>query len=413
MTEKVLPPLGSDEIRQDFPILHQMINDKPLIYLDNAATTQKPTAVIDAISNYYLKDNANVHRGIHTLSERATQQFEDARTKVQHFIHAQSRNEIVFCRSTTEAINMVAQSFVAPRLLEDDEIILTSLEHHSNIVPWQLVCGQVGAKLKVLPIDDRGELQIDLLDALFTSKTKFLAVSHISNALGTINPIKKIIDMAHSHNVPVLVDGAQALPHQRVNMKELDCEFYAFSGHKMYAPTGIGVLYGKSAYLEDMNPYQGGGEMISQVSFELTEYNSIPYKFEAGTPNIAGAIALGSAIDYLANLGMENINAYQKQLIDYALQHIQHIPGLTLVGTSDHRASILSFVLDKVHAHDVGTVLNSMGIAVRSGHHCAMPVMAHFMVPATTRISLSFYNNKKEIDTFISALEQVKKVIGT
>ena len=400
------------KIRQDFPILSQKINGSPLIYFDSAASTQKPAIVIDAISNYYQHDHSNVHRGVHTLSNRSTHLYEGSREKVRQFINANSVKEIVFCRGTTEAINLVANAFLRPNLQSGDEIILTKIEHHSNIVPWQMVAKEAGAILKVIPINDKGELDLTNLKGIFSKKTKIVAINHISNALGTINPIKKIIQVAKENNVPVLVDGAQAMAHQSVDVQELDCDFYAFSGHKMYGPTGIGCLYGKQDILEHMSPYQGGGEMISYVSFDKTQYNVLPYKFEAGTPNISGAVGLGAAIDYLSSIGMDNIREYEEKLLSYLTTKVKEIDGFNMIGTAQSKASILSFTLDGVHAHDIGTILDEYGIAVRTGHHCAIPVMEHFNVPATARVSLSFYNTFDEIDVFIDAIEKVKKVFA-
>ncbi len=404
--------LNVEKIRQDFPILQQSINDKPLIYLDNAATTQKPQAVIDSVSRLYTHDYANVHRGIHTLSERSTLQYENARAAAQHFINAASPKECIFVRGTTEAINLVAQSFVAPRILAGEEILLTQMEHHSNIVPWQMISKKTGANIRVIPINEAGELDLDAFENLLTDNTRFLAITHISNALGTINPIKKMIEIAHAHDVTVLIDGAQAAPHTLIDVQDLDCDFYAFSGHKMYAPTGIGVLYGKAELLDDMAPYQGGGEMITRVSFELTEYAGIPHRFEAGTPNIAGAIGLGAAIEYLNQIGLDTIAAYEHELIDYATHALQSVKGVGLIGTAATKASLLSFVLQDIHAHDVGSILSSLSIAVRSGHMCAMPTMDYYQVAAATRASFSFYNTKAEVDAFVAAVDQVKEVFA-
>lgn len=404
--------LDLNAIRNDFPVLNQKVNDYPLVYLDNAATTQKPKTVIEALKHYYEHDNANVHRGVHALSVRATQQFEAARTKVQHFINAKSATECVFVRGTTEGINLVAQSFVAPRILPGEEILITHMEHHSNIVPWQMLCKKTGARLVVAPISFDGEILLDEFEKLLTENTKFVALSYASNALGTINPVKKMIEMAHAHGALVLLDGAQATAHLPIDVQALDCDFYAFSGHKMYGPTGIGVLWGKKHLLEDMMPYQGGGEMINYVSFESTEYAALPHKFEAGTPNIAGAIGLGAAIDYLWSLDMEAIAAYEAHLLAYATDALEAIKGFNIIGRAKHKVPVLSFVHGTIHAHDIGTILDSSGIAIRSGHHCAMPLMDFFDVAATTRISLSFYNTKEEIDRCIQALEKVKEVFA-
>ena len=404
--------LDVNHVRQDFPILHQEINTHSLAYLDNAATTQRPISVINAIDNFYQKYNSNVHRGVHALSEKATVAFEHARENVRQFINAKSDKEIIFTKGTTEAINLIAQSYGRTQLQAGDEIIVSEMEHHANIVPWQMVCEQTGASLKVLPMNDQGELCLEVLDSLLTSKVKLLAVGHISNALGTINPIKKIIDKAHQHNVPVVIDGAQATPHIRIDVQALDCDFYCFSGHKMYAPTGIGVLYGKEKHLDAMPPYQGGGEMIKMVSFKKTLYNELPAKFEAGTPNIAGAIGLSAAIDYINQVGLDKMTAHEKALIDYATQKAQQFDGLTIIGQAKEKASLLSFVLDDIHAHDIGTIVNAYGVAIRTGHHCAMPVMQHFNVAATARASFAFYNTFEEVDQLFYALEKTREVFG-
>ncbi|GAB4392294.1 MAG: cysteine desulfurase [Gammaproteobacteria bacterium] len=404
--------LDIENIRKDFPILQQFVGENPLVYLDNAATSQKPNAVIDALTRYYKVDNANVHRGIHTLSERATQQYERARITVQQFINASSNKEIVFVRGATEAINLVAYSYLQPLLQAGDEIIVSQLEHHSNIVPWQLLAEQTQAKIVVLPINEQGELCVEQLPELITKRTKLLAVGHISNALGTINPLHDIIAIAHRANVPVLVDGAQAAPHTAIDVQALDCDFYVFSGHKVYGPTGIGVLYAKQALLNTMRPYQGGGEMILRVSFSGTTYNVIPHKFEAGTPNIAGAIGLAAALEYIQQIGIERIAAYEHSLLEYATQRVKEIPHLTIIGTASSKASIISFTLGRIHPHDIGTVLNKCGIAIRSGHHCAMPVMDYFKIPATARMSFAFYNTRYEVDLAIDALFRVRELLG-
>lgn len=406
------PIFDVERIRQDFPLLKQQINEHPLVYLDNAATTQKPQVVLDAIMHYYTNDNANVHRGIHTISERATQAFEEARVKVQHFINAKDRREIVFVRGATEAINLVSQSFVAPRIQAGEEILLTEMEHHSNIVPWQFISKSNAANIRVIPMTDEGELKLDEFEKLITPETRILSMVYMSNALGTINPIKQMIDIAHAHDVIVIIDGTQAIAHMPIDVQALDCDFFVFSGHKMYGPTGIGVLYGKADLLDGMVPYQGGGEMITRVSFESTEFSAIPHRFEAGTPNIAGAIGLGAAIDYLASLDMQAISDYEQRLLAYATDASTQIKGFNPIGTAKDKASILSFNLERIHAHDVGTVLNSLGIAIRAGHHCAMPVMDHFDIAATARASFSFYNTKYEIDAFMKAVDQVKKVMA-
>ena len=400
------------QIRSDFPILAESIRKKPLIYLDNAATCQKPNAVIDSISDLYRHDYANVHRGVHTLSVRSTDKFEGAREKVREFINAGSSKEIIFVRGTTEAINLVAQTYGKANIQAGDEILITAMEHHSNIVPWQILCGEIGAVLKVAPINLKGELIYEQFERLLNDKTKLVAVSHMSNALGTINPVKRIVAAAHMKGIPVLLDGAQAIPHMKVDVRELDCDFYAFSGHKLYGPSGIGVLYGKQALLEAMPPYQGGGEMIRKVTFAESEYNSLPYKFEAGTPSIADAVGLGAAIDYLNTVGMDRLAAYEAELLAYATERALQIEGLRIIGEAEHKGAILSFVLDKIHPHDIGTMLDSLGIAVRAGHHCAMPVMDFFEVPATARASFAMYNTKAEIDTLIDGIKSLIEVFG-
>jgi cysteine desulfurase/selenocysteine lyase len=401
-----------EKIRADFPILAEKIRGKDLVYLDNAASCQKPNAVIDAISNLYRHDYANIHRGVHTLSVRSTDKFEAARGKVKDFINAASDKEIVFVRGATEAINLVAQTYGRANVHAGDEILITAMEHHSNIVPWQLLCEQTGAILKVAPINRKGELIYDEFERLLSDKTRLVAVSHMSNALGTINPVEKIIAAAHARNIPVLLDGAQAAPHMKVDVQALDCDFYAFSGHKLYGPSGIGVLYGKKALLEAMPPYQGGGDMIRKVTFEKSEYNKLPYKFEAGTPSIADVVGLGAAIDYLNAVGMENVAAYEAELLDYATERARKIQGLRIIGEAEHKGAILSFVLDNIHPHDIGTMLDSLGIAVRAGHHCAMPVMDFFEVPATARASFAMYNTRAEIDVLMQGIESLIKVFG-
>lgn len=401
-----------DKIRQDFPILDQQIRGKPLVYLDNAATCQKPKAVIDAICHMYSHDYANVHRGVHALSERSTAAFEAVRDKVKNFINAASDKEIIFVRGTTEAINLVAQTFGKANITAGDEILITAMEHHSNIVPWQILCEQTGAVLKVAPINKRGELIYEEFERLLNKKTKLVSVVHMSNALGTINPVKEIVAAAHARNIPVMLDGAQAVPHMPVNVQDLDCDFYAFSGHKLYAPSGIGVLYGKQALLEAMPPYHGGGDMIRKVTFEETEYNVLPYKFEAGTPNIADVIGLGAALEYLSDIGMENVAAYEHELLTYATEKAKKIPGLKIIGEAENKGAILSFTLETVHPHDIGTMLDHVGIAIRAGHHCAMPVMDFFQVPATARASFAMYNTKQEIDALMEAIEELVKVFG-
>jgi cysteine desulfurase/selenocysteine lyase len=405
-------PFDVQKIRRDFPILSEKVNGKPLVYLDNAATSQKPRWVIDTIHHYYEADNANIHRGVHLLSERATDEYEKARVKIQHFINAKEAREIIFVRSTTEAINLVAQSYGRKNIKAGDEIIISRMEHHSNIVPWQLLCEATGAVLKIIPINESGELLLDEYEKLLSEKTKFVAVGHVSNALGTINPVKEIIQKAHRLNVPVLLDGAQAAPHLKIDVQDLDCDSYAFSGHKLFGPTGIGILYGKARLLEAMPPYQGGGDMISKVTFEKTLYNHLPYKFEAGTPHISGAIGLGAAIDYLNEIGLENAAKYEHELLQYATEELSKISGLRIIGTAKNKASVISFVMEEIHPHDIGTVLDLEGIAIRTGHHCAMPLMQWYQVPATARASFAFYNTREEIDTLVKGLYKVKEVFG-
>jgi len=401
-----------ERIREDFPILKERVYGKPLVYLDNAATSQKPTAVIDAVTRYYLAENSNVHRGIHFLSERATQAFEDTRAKVARFLNASDPREIIFVRGATEGINLIAQSFGRTRLKPGDEIIISAMEHHSNIVPWQVLCEEAGAALRVIPIDDDGELLVDEYGKLLNAKTRLVSLVHVSNALGTINPVKRVVEMAHSQGVPVVIDGAQAAPHMPIDVQELDCDFYVFSSHKLFGPTGVGVVYGKAHLLEAMPPYQSGGDMILSVTFEKTLYNVIPFKFEAGTPHIEGVIGLGAAIDYVAGIGLDRIGAHEAELLAHATQAVAAIPGIRIIGTAKEKASILSFVLDGVHAHDIGTVLDQEGIAIRTGHHCAQPVLQRFGVPATARASLAFYNTKEEIDALVRALHKVTKLFG-
>jgi cysteine desulfurase/selenocysteine lyase len=396
--------------RADFPILKTEVNGKPLVYLDNAATTQKPLAVIEAESQYYRRDNANVHRGIHVLSQRATQAYEAARVKVQRLINAHHSEEIVFVRGTTEAINLVAQSYGRPRFKEGDEIVLSIMEHHSNIVPWQILCQQTGAKLRIVTINDAGEFEMEAYETLLNVRTRLVAVTHVSNALGTVNPVKPVIDLAHTYNVPVLLDGAQAVAHKHVDVQALDCDFYAFSAHKLYGPTGIGVLYGKAALLDAMPPYQGGGDMISSVSFEHTSYNELPYKFEAGTPNIAGVIGLGSAIDFVTGIGLDVIAAHEQALLAYATQALLMIPGLRIIGTARDKTGILSFTLEGVHPHDIGTILDHHGVAIRTGHHCTMPLMDRFGIPATARASFALYNTRAEVDMLVTAINKVREI---
>ena len=402
-----------DAIRADFPVLEQEVRGKPLVYLDNAATAQKPRQVIEALADYYRAYNANIHRGLHTLSEKATAEYEAARDKLRQFINAASLKEIVFVRGATEAINLVAQSYGRHALKPGDEIIITELEHHSNIVPWQLLCEQTGALLKYIPINDAGELMLEEYDRLLNDRTRLVAVGHISNALGTINPVKTIIDQAHAAGAKTLIDGAQAVPHARVDVRALDCDFYAFSGHKLFGSTGIGVLYGRQALLEAMPPYQGGGDMIRTVSMSGTTYNDLPYKFEAGTPHIAGVIALGAAVDYVNGLDFEQAAQHEAALLDYANEQAARIKGLTPIGTAAEKTSILSFTLAGVHPHDIGTILDDEGIAIRAGHHCAMPVMERFGIPATARASFAFYNSRaEEVDALMRAIDKCKHLFG-
>ena len=401
-----------DRIRADFPVLDQMINGKPLVYLDNAATSQKPQSVIDSLVNYYSTENANVHRGVHTLSQRATDDYEEARAKIRRFINAEKDEEIIFVRGTTEGINLISQTFGRSCISEGDEIIISSMEHHSNIVPWQILCQEKGAKLRVVPVNDIGELLLDEYERLFTANTKLVSIVHQSNALGTINPAKEIVDIAHGHGVPVLLDGAQAIAHLGVDVRDLGCDFYAFSGHKLYGPTGIGVLYGKGSLLEEMPPYQAGGEMIRSVTFEETLYNTLPNKFEAGTPNIAGAIGLGAAIDYVGTIGMDEISVYESELLQYGTDRLSGIEGLKIIGTADKKGSVISFIMEGVHPHDIGTILDAEGIAIRTGHHCAQPLMDRFGVPATARASLAFYNTKEEIDVLVRGIDRVIEVFS-
>jgi len=400
------------KVRGDFPILGTKVHGKPLVYLDNAATAQKPQAVIDALTRYYISENANVHRGVHALSELATAHYEQARATMQGFIHAADASEIVFVRGTTEGINLVAQTYGRTHVGRDDEIIISALEHHSNIVPWQMLCEQQGARLRVIPINDSGELLLDEFEKLLGPKTKLVAVAHISNALGTIIPLGKVVEMAHRWKAPVVVDGAQAVPHIPVDVRALDCDFYVFSGHKIYGPTGIGVLYGKRELLDAMPPYQGGGDMISSVTFEKTLYNKLPYKFEAGTPDVSGGIGLAAAIDYVSKLGVESIAAYEDELLAYATRSLASIPDLRLIGTAKEKAAVVSFLLDGIHPHDVGTILDQEGIAIRTGHHCAQPLMQRFGVDATARASFALYNTKQEVDALIAGIHKVREVFA-
>ena len=406
------PQSAVEKCRRDFPCLSQSISDHPLVYLDSAASSQVPHAVIDKIAEYESHDHANVHRGVHTLSHRATEAYEGARDLVQAFINANSRTEVVYTSGTTESINLVAQSFCRPLLSPGDKILITHLEHHSNIVPWQLVCDQTGAELLVTPINEAGEVDIDTLFSQLESGVKMLAIAHVSNALGTIIPLKDVIAKAHSFDIPVLVDGAQAVPHLPVDVQELDCDFFAFSGHKMFGPTGIGILFGKEGLLDTMPPYQGGGDMILEVSFDGTTYNALPYKFEAGTPNISGAIGLGAAVTYLQSVGMEAISIYEHDLLVYMTGQLNEVDGLRLIGTAADKASVQSFLLDDIHPHDLGTILDHQGVAIRTGHHCAMPVMDFYGVPGTARASLALYNNRDDVDRLVASLTTAKEIFG-
>jgi cysteine desulfurase/selenocysteine lyase len=407
-------PLGGtiEARRADFPALQQTVNGHPLVYLDSAASSQMPGAVIDAIAAYQGHDHANVHRGVHTLSHRATDAYEGARDRIRAFINAANRSEIVLTSGTTESINLVAQSYCRPLLTAGDSVLVSHLEHHSNIVPWQMLCDQTGATLIVVPIDDRGQLDMQALARLFDESVRFVAIAHVSNALGSINPVREIVALARQHAVPVLLDGAQGVPHMAIDVQELDCDFYAFSGHKMFGPTGVGVLYGREALLDAMPPYQGGGDMILEVSFNGTTYNELPYKFEAGTPNISGVVGLGAAVDYLQSIGMHAIARHEQALLAYLMSELQKVPGIRLIGTAPDKASVQSFMLDDIHPHDLGTILDHQGIAIRTGHHCAMPVMQHFSVPGTARASLALYNNRDDIDRLVAALHQAKEIFS-
>jgi cysteine desulfurase/selenocysteine lyase len=413
----VMPhPVGTSfdaaRVRADFPILKQQVNGKPLVYLDNAATSQKPMAVIDAMTRFYLEENSNIHRGVHFLSDKATQSYEAARSKIRNFINAAEEREIIFVRSTTEGINLVARSYGAAHLGPGDEVVLSAMEHHSNIVPWQMICGEKEARLRVIPMNDAGELDLNEYERLLSTRTKLVALGHISNALGTINPVAEMIATAHAHGVPVLIDGAQAVPHTAVDVRVLGCDFYAFSGHKMFGPTGIGVLYGKRELLEAMPPYQGGGDMIKSVTFEKTLYNDLPHKFEAGTPNISGGVGLGAAVDYLQSIDFEGGIAHERELLRYATSAISAISGIRIVGTAKRKAGVLSFTLDGIHPHDIGTILDDDGIAIRTGHHCAQPVMQRFGIPATARASFAFYNTFEEVDALVRGIHNVIRVLG-
>jgi cysteine desulfurase/selenocysteine lyase len=406
------PELDVEAVRAEFPILHRTVHGKPLVYLDNAATSQKPRFVLDAITEYYEKENANIHRGVHYLSERATADYEKVREKVQRFLNAAKPSEIIFVRGTTEGINLVAQTYGRANVGAGDEVLITAMEHHSNIVPWQMLCQEKGAKLRVAPINDRGELLLEEYEKLLGPRTKIAAITHVSNALGSVNPVTRMIEMAHRRNIPALVDGAQAVPHMAVDVLDLGADFYAFSGHKVYGPTGIGVLYGKTALLEAMPPYQGGGDMISSVTFEKTTYNKLPYKFEAGTPDIAGVIGLGAALDYVADVGMDAISAHEHELLAYATEAVSAIPGVRIIGTAAEKAGVLSFMVGEIHPHDVGTILDQEGIAIRTGHHCSQPVMERFCIPATARASLAIYNTRGDIDALVRGIKTVQEVLG-
>ena len=397
-------------IRGDFPILRQHVHNRPLVYLDNAATTQKPQVVIDRVTQYYAGENANVHRGVHWLSDRATNAFEEARATVGRFLNASDSREIVFVRGTTEAINLVAASLGRSRVGPGDEVVISAMEHHSNIVPWQILCEQQGARLRIIPITDQGELDLDAYATLLSDRTRIVSVVHVSNVLGTVNPIEEIVRLAHRRSIPVLVDGAQAVAHRAVNVHTLGCDFYAFSGHKMFGPTGIGVLYGTSAMLESMPPYQSGGDMIQSVSFERTVYNVPPYRFEAGTPDIAGAVGLAAAIDYLTGIGFDRIERFERQLLEYATAALSQLRGVRVIGSAVEKAGVISFVVDGVHPHDVGTVLDREGVAIRTGHHCCQPLMERLGVPATARASLALYNNHDDIDALLAALQTVQEL---
>jgi cysteine desulfurase/selenocysteine lyase len=404
--------LDAERVRKDFPILQRSINGRPLVYLDSGASSQRPLPVLRAVEEYETHSHANVHRGVHALSQAATEAFEGARERVRRFINARSTKEIIFTRGTTEGINLVAQSYARPRFKPGDEILITALEHHANIVPWQMVCEQTGCTLKVAPIDRRGELVFDEYQKLLSPRTKLVAVAHVSNALGTVLPVKRIIDAAHAQGAVVLVDGAQAVPHSAVDVRALGCDFYVFSSHKIYGPTGIGVLYGRQELLDAMPPWQGGGDMILSVSFEKTTYNDLPYKFEAGTPNISGAVGMAAAMDYIEGLGIDKIAAHEQRLLQLATAELERIPGIEIIGKAAHKAAVLSFTMEGVHPHDLGTILDTEGIAVRTGHHCAQPVMTFFGIPATARASFGVYNTEKDIASLVAGLKKVREVFG-
>jgi cysteine desulfurase/selenocysteine lyase len=412
LTSVISAAFDVEKLREDFPVLKQRIHGKPLVYLDSAATAQKPLAVIEAIRKFYEVDCANIHRGVHELSQRSTAAYEETRSKAKRFLNARAKNELIFVRGTTEGINLVASSWGRKNVKEGDEIVISALEHHSNIVPWQMLCEEKGAKLRVIPMDDRGELLLEEYEKLLGPRTRMVAVGHVSNALGSVNPVRQIVEMAHRAGALALIDGAQAAPHLKIDVQALDADFYAFSGHKVFGPTGIGILYGKARLLNAMPPYQGGGDMIKTVTFEKTTYADLPYKFEAGTPSIAGGIGLGAAFDYVTRIGLDKIAAYEHELLVYGTEALSRIPGLRLIGTAREKAAVLSFVIDGIHPHDIGTVLDRQGIAVRTGHHCAQPVMDRFGVPATTRASLAFYNTVAEIDALAAGLAKVKEIFS-
>ena len=399
-------------VKEQFPILSKEVNNKPLIYLDNASTTQKPASVIDEIQEYYECTNSNIHRGVHHLSQKATEEYEEARKKIQTFIGAKSSKEIVFVRGATEAVNLVANSYVNPLLFEGDNIIISHMEHHANIVPWQLIAKQKNIEIKVIPINEKGELIIEELDDLIDKHTKFISLNHVSNSLGTVNPVEKLIKKAHQNNIRIMIDGAQAVQHMKVNVTDLDVDFYCFSGHKMYGPTGIGILYGKKEILDEMEPYQGGGDMIKSVTFEKTIFNDVPHIFEAGTPNIVGAIGLGKAIDFIEMTTLEKIEEHEMDLLNYATKKISKIEGVRIIGTSDNKASVISFVMDGIHPHDIGTIMDNLGIAIRAGHHCTQPVMDFYDIPATARASFAIYNTKEDVDKLIEGIEKTKEVFA-
>jgi len=401
-----------EKIRKDFPILKSLVHGKPLCYLDNAATTQKPQIVIDSLVGYYNSMNANVHRGVHHLSEVSTKAFEDARLKVKNFINASSEKEIIFTRGTTESINLVANSFAKSRFSDGDEVIITGMEHHSNIVPWQLIQKIKNVKLRTIKVDDNGELILDNFEEMINEKTKLVSVVYVSNSLGTINPVEKIISIAHKHNVPVLLDGAQAIQHLKIDVQKLDCDFFAFSGHKIYGPTGIGILYGKEKLLDEMPPFLGGGDMISKVTFDGTTYNELPYKFEAGTSNIADAIGLGTALDFVSNIGIDAISKHENEILEYATQKLLEVPGLRIIGNAKNKSSVISFVFESIHPHDVGTFLDFEGVAIRTGHHCTQPLMDRFCIPATSRASFALYNTKEETDILVKSLKKIIDVFN-